>query len=359
MTTPTPMKTLTKGAYCTDIHFGKKSNSPVHNQDCLNYIDWFCELVRSDPSIDYIGFLGDWNENRSAINISTINYSYQGAKKLNALGLPVYFVVGNHDLYHRHTREVHSIAPFEEFTNFHIIDQPTIVKEITGGALFSPYLFHDEYPNMTDYLKLPFWAGHFEFKGFRITGYNVLMPSGPDPALFNGPKHILSGHFHQRQSKGNIHYIGNCFPMDFGDAGDFDRGAAVYDHSMGDITYFNWKECPKYVRIRASKLGDPTHVIPTEARVKVVLDTELSFQDTTDMRELLMSKHQLRELNFEDKDATDETLTSTKTDAGDGVDEMAISDIGTVDQLVIQMLGDINDDKIDSQILINQYKNLQ
>jgi DNA repair exonuclease SbcCD nuclease subunit len=353
------MKKLRKGAFLTDIHFGKKSNSPVHNEDCLRYINWFCDNVRKDPTIDYVGFLGDWNENRSAINIATINYSYQGGKLLNALGLPVYFVVGNHDLYHRHTREVHSIAPFEEFTNFHIIDQPVVIKEIGDGALFSPYLFHDEYTGLAEYLKLPFWAGHFEFKGFRITGYNIMMPTGPDPTMFAGPTRILSGHFHQRQTQGNITYIGNTFPMDFGDAGDFDRGMTVYDHVTEKMTFTNWKECPKYLRIPLSKVNDPKYQLPKEARVKIILDSELSFQDTTELRETLMANRNLRELNFEEKDTLDDTLTDTVTDAGAVVNEMVISDISTVDQLVIQMLGDIKDDKIDTQILIEQYKRLQ
>ena len=83
---------LKKGAFFTDIHFGKKANSRTHNQDCLNFIEWFCQQVREDPDIDYVGFLGDWNENRSSINIDTLGYSYQGARALNQLGLPVFFV---------------------------------------------------------------------------------------------------------------------------------------------------------------------------------------------------------------------------------------------------------------------------
>lgn len=352
------MKKLRKGAFMSDIHFGRKSNSPVHNEDCLRYLDWFCEQVQNDPNIDYIGFLGDWNENRSAINIATINYSYQGAKRLNALGLPVFFVVGNHDLYHRHTREVHSIAPFNEFSNFTIIDQPTVIQHIGDGALFSPYLFHDEYPGMGEHLALPFWAGHFEFKGFRITGYDIRMPTGPDPTDFSGPKRIFSGHFHQRQTENNITYIGNTFPMDFGDANDFKRGMATYDHITETMRFIDWPDCPKYLRIRLSTMLQDGRDLPMQARVKCVLDTDLSFEDTATLREEYMGKYSLRELNFEDKNDLDDVLANTTTDAGAVVNEMVISDISTVDQLVIQMLGDIQSDKIDNTALIEQYKKL-
>ena len=32
-----------KAAVFTDIHFGLKSNSIQHNQDCSNFVDWFIE----------------------------------------------------------------------------------------------------------------------------------------------------------------------------------------------------------------------------------------------------------------------------------------------------------------------------
>ena len=86
---------LKKAAVCTDIHFGKKSNDKTHNQDCIRYLEWFKSQVDKDSEIDHVMFLGDWNENRSALNIETLNYSYQGAKILNSIGLPVFFIIGN------------------------------------------------------------------------------------------------------------------------------------------------------------------------------------------------------------------------------------------------------------------------
>ena len=131
-------KPLKKGGYMTDIHFGKKANSPLHNEDCIRYLEWFCEQVKKHEC-DYVAFLGDWNENRSALNIATLKYSYLGAKMLNDLDIPVYFVVGNHDLYYRHSREIHSVIPFNEFENFVIIDEPTVINDIENKVLFSRF----------------------------------------------------------------------------------------------------------------------------------------------------------------------------------------------------------------------------
>lgn len=353
---------LRKGAYCTDIHFGKKANSQLHNEDCLRFLDWF--LIQAQKNnCDYLAFLGDWNENRSALNIATLNYSYLGAKRLNSIGLPVFFCVGNHDLYHRHTREVYSVVPFQEFTNFQMIDQPVVIDRVGDGALFSPYLFHDEYPDLMKHLHLPYWAGHFEFQGFTVTGYGIKMQTGPDPKLFKGPKHIISGHFHKRQQQDNIVYMGNCFPMDFGDTGDTNRGMMVYEHDVQEMTYTNWAECPKYVKAKYSDIIDGNVDIPLQSRVRCILDDpHATFEETTFVRATWIDKFNLREFIMEETsdmaDALSDTATTVVVDGVEVVTDVATT-INTLDDLVVQMLRDIKSEHIDNEILIDQYKQIR
>jgi DNA repair exonuclease SbcCD nuclease subunit len=111
---------------CTDIHFGRRNNSRVHNQDCVDFLEWFADNIRQAGDYSHICFLGDWFESRSAINIDTMEYSYRGLQILNDIGLPIYFVVGNHDLHKRTTRDVHSVRMFNEMSNFKVIDRVTV-----------------------------------------------------------------------------------------------------------------------------------------------------------------------------------------------------------------------------------------
>ncbi len=347
-------KLLKKGAYMTDIHWGKKANAKDHNDDCMRFIDWFCDNVRNDPTIDYIAFLGDWNENRSALNIATLNYSYHGAKKLDDLDIPIYFIVGNHDLYHRHSRELNSVIPFTEFKNFRIVDQPTVVEEIEGSVLFCPYLFHEEYPQLIKYESLPFWAGHFEFKGFQVTGYNILMPTGPDPDDFKEPKHIVSGHFHKRQAKNNVVYMGNTFPMDFSDADDFNRGMMTYDHTTDDMKFFDWAECPKYIKTTLSSILDNNVVLPAESRVKCVIDVPISFEESNLLRQTFMDDKHLREFTMEESAQIAEALVNTQTNV-----KYEDVKLASVNDLVIQMLNDIKTDHIDNELLVKIYQEIR
>lgn len=346
------MKKLKKAAICTDIHFGKKTNSPQHNEDCLSYLNWFCDQVRSDPSIDHILFLGDWHENRSSLNVGTLHASYIGARKLNELNMPVYFCVGNHDLFHRHTREIHSTVPFHEFSNFIVVNDPVVVKEIADGALLSPYLFPEEYPDLKKLLTIPFWAGHFEFKGFVVTGYNVLMPTGPDPSEYAGPEHILCGHFHKRQTAGNITYVGNTFPMDFGDAGDFKRGLATIDHMTSKLSFIDWPDCPKYIKATLSDLLDNSVILAPNARIKCIADVPISYEESSYLRQKYSDDYNLREFTIEESKEIDSTLTDTQV-KGD------ITGLDSVDDLVIKMLLDIKSDHIDSDMLISIFRKIK
>lgn len=352
----TMTKQLKKSANLTDIHFGRKNNSDIHNRDCLNHIEWFCENVKKDKSIDHIVFMGDWYENRSAINVSTLNWSYTAAKKLNDLNMPIFFIIGNHDLYHRHSRDVHSVNPFQEFSNFRIIDKPQVIKEIgNGGAFITPYLFHKEYDNLKEYLKYETWWGHFEFKGFILTGATVRMPTGPDMNDFMGPKHIFSGHFHKRQQQNNIVYIGNTFPMDFSDANDIERGMMIYDHTTNKIEFRNWANCPKYFKYYASEMIEKDISIPINSYVKCFIDVPLSYEELMVLRETYTEKYNLRELIIEETGSKNESLSDTNSDI-ESIETELNDEFNNIDDLIINLLNNIENTQLDNNLLIEIYK---
>lgn len=348
------MTKLKKGAFCTDIHFGKKRNSRLHNEDCIRYLQWFASKVREIGDIDYVGFLGDWHENRSAIDIETLNYSYQGARILNDIGVPVYFIIGNHDLGRRHTRDIHSIIPYDELENFVLINEPTVCDNIGDGMLWCPYLFHTEYPTLQKYLDVPVWAGHFEFRGFVITGYTITMNVGPDPSDYQGPKHIFSGHFHRRQAHNQVVYIGNTFPMDFGDAGDFSRGMMTYDHDKDEVLFHDWADCPKYIKTTLSDLAEGKVKLEREARVKCIVDVQLTYQESQEIRNAYLEEFDLREFSMEESREISSAISDTEATI-DWSDETKLK---SVNELVVDMLKEIETDSIDNDMLVQIYNSL-
>ena len=102
------MTFFNKVACFTDIHFGLKGNSRVHNDDCETFIHWFIEQAKAHNCETCI-FLGDWHHHRSATNVSTMNYTVSNVERLAKAFKNFYFINGNHDLFYRDKREINSV----------------------------------------------------------------------------------------------------------------------------------------------------------------------------------------------------------------------------------------------------------
>ncbi len=343
--------TLKKVAMFTDIHFGKKNNSIQHNQDCLDFVSWFCENVKREGDVSHVVFMGDWFENRNAVNVMTMNYAYEALKLLQALEIPVYIIIGNHDLYHRENRKVFSTKVFEQFPNITLVNEPTVLE---NTILICPYLFKGEYPALVKYNKLPYWMGHFEFRNFVVTGTDRRMEHGPDHTLFTEPTYIFSGHFHKRQALDNVVYIGNTFPMDYGDAWDDARGMCVLNTENDDVEFIDWEAGPKYRKVKLSDvLNDSTLTFPEKCRVRCLIDVDIGYSEAQSLKEEFVKQLGLREFSLEEN-------IFEKKEAIAGEEALDNFDLSSLNDAVIKMLqtGISGTTTIDPSRLIEIYQQL-
>ena len=287
-----------KGCLFTDIHWGRRNNSVEHNQDCMDFIDWIVDIVKKEQ-VEWIGFLGDWFESRTSIEISTLNLAYLGAIKLSKLGIPVYFCVGNHDLFRRTTREFFSTVHYEDIPNFHIINEPTKVMLGNKSATFFPYMFESEYEAINQH-QTDYWLGHFEFSGFEITSYGTIKVDGPSHSNFKNIKRILSGHFHKRQTKDNTTFIGNTFPMDFGDVDSDNRGCCIFDTAKNKLNFVNWDNGPKYRKVNFTDIINGSFTdFREKMRVRCIVNQEdVSHESQLELKQSLIEQYNIREITF-------------------------------------------------------------
>lgn len=335
----------------TDIHWGARSNSDQHLTDCLEYIDWFCALVIKEKAT-HIAFLGDWYENRNQINVRTLIASQEGARKLNALGIPIYFLIGNHDLFHRSNREVFSTDPFHDLENFTMISEP---MEITPELFATPFLFKDEYPELAEKINsYKYVLGHFEFRNFVVSGTDRRLDHGPDAGAFTGPKYLISGHFHKRQLDKNVIYIGNTFPTTYGDADDSERGAAMLVTDTEDMTFFNYDNAPLFYKTRLTAVLAGDVAFAERGRVRCLLDAEVGYSDVQALREEMMSTFRLREFTVE------EDIQSKKDAISEGMDLDDDLDLSSLDVTVRRLIheGVAATATIDPKILVELYEEL-
>lgn len=327
----------------TDIHFGKKSNSDEFNQQCLDFLK-FIEDTVNEIHIDGAIFLGDWFDSRNAINVKTLKYGIEGIYSLGNIGKGnSYMILGNHDLYYKDRRDISSIVIPEGDIGVEVIDEPIMVDDM----LLCPWLLDEE--KLTDLIKQynpQYVFGHFEIPSFS---FNKLSKYDGEynPSEYQGPKRILSGHFHMRQEKNNITYIGNCFSHDFSDANDYNnKGFAVLDTETNKIDYYEWEEAPKYVVSKISELQKLK--ITSNMYLKIINDVNLTPKDLNTIKTQMETLKDIKSCYIESKN-----IIIMNTD-----DNQEIEHLGNVNDLIIKLLSDIDISNINTNMLVDIYKNL-
>ena len=332
-----------KVAVCTDIHFGLKSNSLVHNQDCSDFIDWFIATARANGCETGM-FLGDWSHHRASINMQTLQYSLRSLEKLSAAFDRFYFIPGNHDLYYRDRRDIYSTEWAKHIPNIQIVND----WFTDGDVTIAPWLVGDDHKRVPK-LKSKYVFGHFELPHFKMNAM-VEMPNHGEISAddFGGVDKVFSGHFHLRQQRKNIHYIGNCFPHNYADAGDINRGMMMLNWG-NEPEYHSWPGQPLYQVTKLSSLIDSADTILTSGmHVRVELDIGISYEEASMIKDTFVKNYNLREMS----------LIPIKNNSVDA--DMAPGSIKfeSVDQIVTDQLTNIDSKFYDPKLLLKIYQNL-
>jgi DNA repair exonuclease SbcCD nuclease subunit len=332
-----------KAAVFGDIHFGLKSNSLQHNQDCSNFVDWFIQKAKQE-NCETCFFLGDWNHHRASINIQTLQFGLQALEKLNKAFDKVYFIPGNHDLYYRDRREIHSVEWAKHLPNIEIVND--FFDE--GNVVIAPWLVQDDHKKLQK-MSGKYLFGHFELPKFFMNA----MVEMPDHGEINethmtGFDKVFTGHFHKRQSRKNIWYIGNAFPHNYADAGDDARGMMILEWGNEPV-FHSWPRQPVY---RVHKLSEiieaPEKFLLIDSHVRAHLDIEISYEEANFLRETFIPEYKLREMSLI-------PIKSATLDAGQTAEGLKFE---SVDQIVLESINAIESDGFNKQMLIDIYNNL-
>ena len=336
------MAFFNKAACFTDIHFGMKNNSKQHNKDCDEFIDWF---IQQSEDCETCIFLGDFHHHRAGINVSTLNYSVENVKKLSKNFDKVYMITGNHDLYYREKRDLSSLPYAELFDNVHLINEKTLVQD---GVAFVPWLVEDEWKQVRN-VKCRYMFGHFELPFFKMNAM-VEMPDhgGLKASELSGPEYVFSGHFHKRQSKGNVHYLGSPFPQNYADTWDDERGMMKIQWD-GEPVYTNYPG-PRYRTVPLSKLiDDADTILNNKTYCRATLDVNISYEEATFIKETFSEQYKVREISL---------IPSKKEEHAQDWKTVDDIEVENVDQIVYNSLTAVDSEMIDKKLLVDIYNNL-
>jgi DNA repair exonuclease SbcCD nuclease subunit len=339
LTTPQLFK---KVACFTDIHFGLKSNSSTHNQDCEDFVDWYIAKAKEEGCDTGI-FMGDWHHNRNSLNITTMDYSLRALEKLGKAFDKFYFFPGNHDLYYKDKRDIHSVEFGKYIPGITIVHEPTTI----GNVTMCPWLVGDEWRSIGK-KGGKYIFGHFELPSFFMNAM-VQMPDHGEIQLDSFQNYELgfSGHFHKRQQQKNMVYIGNAFPHNYADTWDDDRGMMILEWD-GQPEYHTWPDQPTFRTITLSRLIDEadTLILPKQ-HLRVTLDIDITYEEASFIKEKFMSDYSIRELTL----ITEKKNVEINTD----IDIQAFE---SVDQIVSSQLVNIESDTYNKNTLLSIYNSL-
>ena len=339
------MSLFKKAACFTDIHFGYKNNSREFNNDCEEFIIWFIEKAKQEGAETCI-FLGDYHHNRAGVNVSTLNYSVSNIRRLSEAFENVYMIMGNHDLYYREKREIHSLPYAGLFENVHLINDGIFEQD---GVALVPWLVGDEWKKMSK-IKSKYVFGHFELPYFKMNAM-VEMPDhgGLKAEHFDGPEYVFSGHFHKRQTSGHVQYLGSPFPHNYADAWDDDRGMMLLEWG-GVPQHIDWEDGPRYRTIPLSKLIDkPEEYLHKKTYCRVTLDVPISYEEANFIKETFAEQFQLREISL---------MPAKKEEHSIDWSQGADIEVENVDKIVYTQLQAVDSDMISSNKLIEIYNKL-
>lgn len=327
----------------TDLHLGLRHNSRQHNEWCSSFVDWMINQAHA-RKIKTCIFLGDWSHHRAHVNVVTLNYSLQCLRRLSESFDHVIMLLGNHDLYYRDRLDMHSIPYVKEFPNCYLIHEIVETDEIT----FVPWLVGDAWKQVPK-IRKPYVMCHAEIARFRMNAMIEMPDNGTLTSdHFSHQKLVMSGHFHKRQRKDNILYVGNAFPHNFADVNDDDRGCMFWKPGT-EPEFLSWPGAPKYRVMNLSNvLGAPHAHVDNRTFARIHVDVSLPYEDSVYLKELFEQQLGALDVTF---------IHNQLSSDQDSINDSQIN-FESVDSIVLSHLQSIESTTMQKDILIQIYQSI-
>jgi len=229
-----------KIAIISDTHFGHKNDSLFFLEESLKFFEeQFFPYLHQNNIKDVI-HMGDLMDRRKYVNFNTLHQVKDRFIRFFAdNNINLHITLGNHDTFYKNTNFINSINElFGDSKNIILYDKPTELQFDTLKIGIVPWITNDNENDCLDFLQTTsasILVGHFEINGFEVVT-NIRHSSGSDSEMFSKFDKVLSGHFHLRQSKQNIHYLGTQYELSFGDVNS-KKGFTILDTDTRELEF--------------------------------------------------------------------------------------------------------------------------
>lgn len=229
-----------KIAILNDTHAGIRNSSEIFiNYQEKFYSDVFFPYLK-EHGIKQILHLGDYYDNRKFINFKAQNANRQMfLNVLKAEGIHMDIIPGNHDVFYKNTNELCALKELLGYytSNVNIVMKPKVMDYDGCKIALVPWINSANYAESIKFIQscgASILGAHLELVGFDMMK-GMPNPHGMTTEVFERFEMVLSGHFHTKSSKGNIHYLGGQMEFTWADCQD-PKYFHIFDTETRELT---------------------------------------------------------------------------------------------------------------------------
>lgn len=228
-----------KIALLTDTHYGVRNDNPVILENMKRSMRFFFDECNK-RDIDEIVHLGDLFDRRKYLNFVTANVCRESFLKHAGNNFRTHVIAGNHDEYYKDSHEINSLREIVS-GKYSTMSTYTVATEVKIGglkALLVPWITdtnREETMRMIAKSDARVVMGHLELAGFEMYR-NIIKEHGDDPNIYSKFEAVYTGHFHEKSSIKNVHYIGAFGEYVWSDFG-CPRGFSILDTVTLDLEF--------------------------------------------------------------------------------------------------------------------------
>ena len=201
-----------KSIILNDTHFGYKADSPIVLEYFLSFFEGQLFPYIKENDIKTIFHLGDVFDRRKYINFKTLQQV--------------------------RTRFFEPLQIAQQYSNWEIHSEPTEIQTSAGCVALLPWINPENEIQSAEFITnttCSLLLGHLELCGFQsIRG--IFIEHGYDPKHFDKFEYVLTGHYHIKSSRDNIHYLGSQYQMAFSDVWEA-KGFHVFDFAARTLEF--------------------------------------------------------------------------------------------------------------------------